>query len=184
VSTIACGSSILDALDTGAIDAWISQARPISSLPVTWFGDRIAAYQQHYDFHSLLPLAMRALRLSLLLAMSRFRPGFAQSGAMNVVTLPPPTSINPTSTTPDAAAAATDGPTIAYPSGNPIINNIDTLVVQYSTPWQNVDLTVSCGTTDGDESAFSFTADQRKICGIRHEPSSDIAQFLQMALMI
>ena len=92
------------------------------------------------------------------------RPAFAQSSAMDVVTLPPPTTAAPAAatSTSDPQAGATVVPSILYPVGNPILNNIDSLVVNYITPWSTVDLIVSCGTTAEDPDSFSFKADDRK----------------------
>ena len=109
---------------------------------------------------------MQLRRLSLLLVMNRYsRPVYAQSNAMTVVTLPPPTSVAPAAeSTSTPRAGATVVPSILYPVGNPILNNIDTLIVNYITPWQTVDMIVSCGASEGDQDAFSFKADNRKRC--------------------
>lgn len=110
---------------------------------------------------------MRYWRLSLLLVMSRFSsPASAQSSAMEVVTLPAPTIRDSTATAtsnplPDASIV----PSILYPVGNPVLNNIDTLVVNYITPWSAVQMTVSCGATVEDSDSLSFRADNREEFG-------------------
>ena len=89
----------------------------------------------------------------------------AQSSEMGLLTLAPPASQGATTTDAAAAAAATTPapteaatttaesvaapatsvvPSILYPMGSPIINNIDTILVSYTSPWDSVDLTVQC----------------------------------------
>lgn len=104
--------------------------------------------------------------LPLLLVMSRYgRPGFAQSGAMEVVTLEPPmtaAAAAATSSTADARATTSVVPSLLYPVGNPVLNNIDSLSVNYVSPWPVVDLVVLCGATTEDTDTFSFKAENRR----------------------
>jgi hypothetical protein len=86
------------------------------------------------------------------------RPAFAQSSEMSVITLPPPTvAATSSDSTPQATASVV--PSILYPNGAPILNNIDTLVVNYITPWQSVDMIIKCG----EDTSFS-----NKISGSEH----------------
>ncbi len=97
--------------------------------------------------------------------MSRYgEPSFAQSNAFEVVTLQPPTTAAAatTSSTIDAQVTASVVPSLLYPLGTPVINNIDSLVINYVTPWPIVDLAVSCGPTTEDLDSFSFKADNRE----------------------
>ena len=91
----------------------------------------------------------------------------AQSSEMGLLTLALPASqaattsnaaaAATTTAAPVAAAAATTTaadpvatpapsvvPSVLYPAGNPMINNIDTVLVSYTSPWDSVDLTVQC----------------------------------------
>lgn len=73
---------------------------------------------------------------------------------MTVVSLAPPVSqeattdgsspTNVPSTASESGAASTIVPSFLYPSGQPTINNIDTVLVSYISPWDSVDLTVQC----------------------------------------
>lgn len=53
-------------------------------------------------------------------------------------------SSDATTTTAASAASSTVAPSVLYPDGNPTINNIDTVLVSYISPWDSVDLTVEC----------------------------------------
>ena len=93
----------------------------------------------------------------------------AQSSEMGLLTLAPPASQAATTSDAAAAAAVTTTaapvavaaaatttaepvatpapsvvPSVLYPAGNPTINNIDTVLVSYTSPWDSVDLTVQC----------------------------------------
>jgi hypothetical protein len=83
---------------------------------------------------------------------------------MEVVTLPPPTIAASAAATsaPLAESSAAVVPSILYPVGNPVLNNIDTLEVNFVTPWESVDMIVSCGTTAEEPDLFSFKTDNRE----------------------
>jgi hypothetical protein len=86
--------------------------------------------------------------------MNRFsRPAYAQSNVMTLVALSSATSVAlaDTNATPAsnadgvAAAISATTPSILYPTGDPVLNNIDTLIVSYKVPWDDVRLAVYCG---------------------------------------
>ena len=84
---------------------------------------------------------------------------------MEVVTLEPPTTAAApaaTSSVTDVQATASVVPSLLYPIGNPILNNVDSLSVNYVSPWPVVDLLVSCGATTEDTDTFSFKVDNRR----------------------
>ena len=118
-----------------------------------------------------LSIATEYWGLALLLVMSRYtRPGIAQSSATEVVTLEPPTTTAAaaaaaaaTSSTADPQAIASVVASLLYPVGNPVLNNIDSLSVDYVSPWPVVDLVVSCGATTENTDTFFKTDNCRRL---------------------
>lgn len=63
----------------------------------------------------------------------------------------PPNSAEPSMTTASSTTAAdSDNPhaVFLYPTGQPTVNNIDTVQVSYDTTWQHANLTLYCETDD------------------------------------
>ena len=118
-------------------------------------------------------MPMQAWHLIVLLMAHPHMPYYyttasAQSEAMSLISLSPPTSIAEITTAP--AAATTTAPantdsssqgttTISYPSGAPTVNYEDTVLVSYDTPWNSPKLTVYCEEGSGFS---SYDAKNRK----------------------
>jgi hypothetical protein len=82
------------------------------------------------------------------------RPAFANTETTTVTDDPTAattamhTSTDSASTpSPTSTVTAADSPhaVVLYPTGQPTINNIDTVVVVYDTVWTNANLTLFCG---------------------------------------